>query len=405
MWSTTRFRSASGIVAVLGSITLLLAGCGGGGGPASGNPAPATSAAHTAAHGSTAAPIPQPAKLRAGERFQTLQMARPYTPAPPEHGTDDYRCFLVDPGISKTTFLTGFQFLPQNADVVHHAIFFQVTKQEVPQAEALDAKEPGDGWTCFAGTGIGNQNRNIAGAPWIAAWAPGGGETLANKGTGNKLEPGSQIVMQVHYNLLATGGKSIGTDQSGIRLRLTNRIAGLKPLHTTLLVAPIELPCPAGETGRLCDRNLAVWDVTRRFGEEAGWQVAGINLLCNDGRAPRPGNTQHCDRKARQPMVVQAVAGHMHLLGRSIKVTLNPGTSGARNLLDVPVYNFDDQGARKLAKPVTVAAGDTLRVTCTHDATLRSKLPQLETLKPRYVVWGEGTSDEMCLGVVIWTDA
>ena len=27
----------------------------------------------------------------------------------------------------------------------------------------------------------------------------------------------------------------------------------------------------------------------------------------------------------------------------------------------------------------------------------------LSSLKPRYVVWGEGTSDEMCLGVVVWS--
>ena len=51
-----------------------------------------------------------------------------------------------------------------------------------------------------------------------------------------------------------------------------------------------------------------------------------------------------------------------------------------------------------------VKAGDTLRVSCTHDATLRKQLPELQTLKPRYVVWGEGTSDEMCLGVLVYTD-
>ena len=46
--------------------------------------------------------------------------------------------------------------------------------------------------------------------------------------------------------------------------------------------------------------------------------------------------------------------------------------------------------------------GDTFRVTCTHDAGLRKLLPQLRTVAPRYVVWGDGTSDEMCLGLVIW---
>ena len=44
-------------------------------------------------------------------------------------------------------------------------------------------------------------------------------------------------------------------------------------------------------------------------------------------------------------------------------------------------------------------------MTCTYDATLRSKLPELKPLKPRYVLWGEGTSDEMCLGVLLYTPA
>ena len=37
-----------------------------------------------------------------------------------------------------------------------------------------------------------------------------------------------------------------------------------------------------------------------------------------------------------------------------------------------------------------------LRPACTHDAGLRKLLPQLRKLPPRYVVWGDGTSDEMC---------
>ena len=36
------------------------------------------------------------------------------------------------------------------------------------------------------------------------------------------MPPGSLLVMQVHYNLLATGGKPVGADQSGIRLRLAD---------------------------------------------------------------------------------------------------------------------------------------------------------------------------------------
>jgi len=34
------------------------------------------------------------------------------------------------------------------------------------------------------------------------------------------------------------------------------------------------------------------------------------------------------------------------------------------------------------------------------DPTLRQELPQLRKLPARYVVWGDGSSDEMCLGLV-----
>ena len=366
-----------------------------------GPPAPTTAAGH-ARH-----TPPPSAPLRQGERFLQLAMPHPYTPKPPNGGTDEYRCFLVDPHLTAGAFVTGSQFLPQNADIVHHAIFFRVEPADVADAARLDAEAPGDGWTCFGGTGIsagrGAFRQLRAGAAWIGAWAPGGSETLLASRTGYKMEPGSQIVMQVHYNLLATGGKPAGADRSAIRLRLMDGTANLDPLQVTLLPAPVELPCTTAESGPLCDRERSVLDVWRRFGQQAGAAVAGLNLLCNGGQKPKAGPTQHCDLRVERAGTIQAVAGHMHLLGRSIKVELNPGTPRAQTLLDVQVYNFDNQGARPLPKPVRVKPGDIYRITCTHDAALRSQLPELRPLAPRYVVWGEGTSDEMCLGIVVWS--
>ena len=349
---------------------------------------------------------PPAAPLRAGERFLSLSMSKPYTPQPTGGGTDEYRCFLVDPKLTAATYLTGSQFLPQNAEIVHHAIFFRVAPGEVAEAKQLDAQAPGEGWRCFGGTGIGGTGPSAqlsGGASWVAAWAPGGGENLVTPGTGYPLAAGSQLVMQVHYSLLATGGKSAGTDKSGIKLRLVDRGTGLTALQTKLLTAPVELPCAANESGQLCDRNTAVLNLIHRFGDPIGATVAGLNAICNGGRTPVAGVTQHCDRPVRQAGKIYAVAGHMHLLGKSIKVELNPGTPAAKTLLNIPVYNFDDQRARPMATPVAVKPGDTLRVTCTHDATLRQRLPALRTLPPRYVVWGDGTADEMCLGVVVWS--
>ncbi len=331
-------------------------------------------------------------------------MARPFTPVAGRGSTDEYRCFLIDPGFTERTFITGSQFLPQNADLVHHAIFFRVKPADVAQAVKMETDAGGHGWTCFGGTGIGSDSRARAtggAGSWIAAWAPGGDEVVLGGSTGYEMEPGSRIVMQIHYNLLSSKGKPAGSDKSGIRLRLTDGSAGLKALQTTLLPAPVELPCAEGESGPLCERKLAVINVQERFGAQSGFLIGGLNLLC--GGEPKPGPTQSCDTKVREPGTVYSVAGHMHLLGRSIQVELNPGTPKAKLLLDVPVYNFDDQGARLLPEPVKVAKGDTLRVTCTHDAGLRKMLPALQGTDPRYVVWGEGTTDEMCLGIVTWT--
>ena len=45
----------------------------------------------------------------------------------------------------------------------------------------------------------------------------------------------------------------------------------------------------------------------------------------------------------------------------------------------------------------------TLTVTCRHDQGLRDLLPAFAGQKERYVLWGEGTTDEMCLGIVLLT--
>jgi hypothetical protein len=390
------------LAAVLLAATMSCTTSKGGGGPAAAGSAAAggagTSGATHAGHGPVS--LPPPAPLRAGERFATFTLPEPYTPAAPDGATDEYRCFLIDPRLGGAAFLTGSQVLPENSEIVHHAIVFRLDPTQAEAARRLDAGTPGEGWRCFGGTGVGGGG--LGGAGWVAAWAPGAGETVLAAGTGFPMPAGSQLVLQVHYNLLGSAGRPAGSDQSGIRLRLADSGANFRAVQALQLAAPVELPCAAGESGPLCDRSAAIADLAHRFGFGARSAVEVLNRFCNSGQAPVAGNTQHCDRPVASAGTIYALAGHMHLLGRSIRVELNPGTPGARTLLDVPVYNFDNQALHPLPQPVPVKAGDTLRVTCTHDATLRRLLPQLRNLAPRYVVWGDGTSDEMCLGLVVW---
>jgi hypothetical protein len=338
--------------------------------------------------------------LREGERFLDLSMPKPYTPKAPTTGTDDYRCFLLDPKLDDSAFVTGIDVVPGRRDLVHHVILFRVGPDEIAEAKARDADAEGEGWTCFGGAGLSSEAANdpLESAPWLGAWAPGGGERVLAKDIGIPLEAGSRIIMQVHYNLL----EASHPDTSSARLRLAPGSADLAALETMLLPAPVELACRSGKTGPLCDRAAAVRDVSHRFGGQSGLMVAGLQFLCGgDPDDPRASPVQTCDRTMRTAATVRAVAGHMHLLGRSISVTLNPGTPRERLLLDTPVWDFDDQGARSLRKPAKIRPGDVLRVKCRHDQALRDDVPELQDAPERYVVWGEGTTDEMCLGIVM----
>jgi len=342
----------------------------------------------------------EPAKqtpLRAGERFVELAMPRAYTPsAPYGKGTDDYRCFVLDPHLDEDAFITGMNILPGNRDVVHHVILFRAPPETVDAVETTDAEDPGQGWTCFGDTGVEQGPNALDDAPWLGAWAPGGGEQVMAPDVGVPIEAGSKVIMQVHYNLLA--GRS--PDVSAAKLRLAPRSKDLAALQTMLLPGPVELPCrPQHDDGPLCERSDAVRDVQDRFGFSAGQMADFVHLLCGPIRA---GSVQTCDRPVNGPATLRAVAGHMHLLGRSIKIEVNPGTPKARTVLDIPVWDFDDQGARPV-EPVKLDTGDTVRVTCRHDQRLRDLLPAFEGQPDRYVVWGEGTTDEMCLGLLLVT--
>ncbi|WP_250009068.1 monooxygenase [Actinoplanes sp. M2I2] len=326
--------------------------------------------------------------LRAGEQFVQLRMAAPYTPAPPERASDDYRCVVIDPDVQRPVFLTGVQFQPQHAAMAHHAITFVVPPGAADTVRAMDDRAPGEGYTCFGMDGP------VASSTWVDTWTPGATETLLDGDLGYPMEPGSLLVVQIHYNLLGADEHTVA-DQSSVRLRQSNGTARTVPLDTLPLAAPIELPCAADESGPLCDRAAAVADVNERFGTEIGARADWLLRMCGHG-APRPASRQTCDTPAPGGVTVYATRGHMHLLGRSIKVELNPGTPEAKILLDVPDFNFDDQALHVLPDPVTLESGDTLRTTCSFDVGLRKRLPQLRQLPARYVVWGEGTADEMC---------
>jgi hypothetical protein len=345
---------------------------------------------------------PRGPEVRSGEKLLNLRMQAAYQPSAAKGVTDDYRCFLLDPKLSSDGSVVSVRIEPGQPRVVHHVILFRVASAQVGAAKRLDSGSSGPGWSCFGGTGLpAADGPSIADglndANWVAAWAPGWGGNRLPEGTGVSLPAGSQIVMQVHYNLL--NGRA--PDRSRALLTVAPKSAGLEPLHTMLLPGPVELACAKGEQGKLCDRNEALFELARKYGSNAALTPAGLLILCRgNATTPAASAVSTCDRRISAPTTIHVAAGHMHLLGAAIRLELNPGTSRAKVLLDIPRWSFHWQNAYALARSVKAEPGDVVRVTCRHDVGKRRQVGSAIPAVPRYVLWGEGTTDEMCLGIL-----
>jgi hypothetical protein len=344
---------------------------------------------------------PEQPEVREGETLLDLRMPTAYGPSAAKGVTDDYRCFLLDPKLFEDAFVTSVRIEPGQARVVHHVILFRVAPSQLETARNLDGSSPGPGWSCFGGTGLpageGGFADSLNNASWVSAWAPGWQGGRVPEGTGVPLARGSQIVMQVHYNLL--NGRR--PDRSRALLTVAPGATGLRPLQTVLLPGPVELACGKGESGRLCDRNEALFELSRKYGSGSAFVPAGLLVLCRGSAAnPVASAVSTCDRKLTSPTTIHLVAGHMHLLGAAIRLELNPGTPRAKILLDIPRWDFHWQNGYTLVRPIQAAPGDVVRVTCRHDVRKRALGERGIPRMPRYVLWGEGTTDEMCLGIL-----
>lgn len=347
----------------------------------------ATWGAATAAHASSSIPI----------TTINLKQAAPYTPKAPPGATDDYHCTLLNPHVTRTSYIISSQFFAGSAED-HHAILFLVPPNLAAQAEADNVNN--QGWSCFGETPLPNSSlAQISNTPWLSAWAPGHGADNLPKGTGILLPADSLVVMQVHYNLLV-GDKPV---TNRLVLHTVPVSTPLLPLKLDLMPAPPDIPCPAGVTGPLCSRSAELANLGQRFGQSAVGFVNTLESICGRNPSDPPeGDTTSCSWPVNESGYIVRVGAHMHLLGRTFKMVLNPGTPEAKTILDVPDYNFHYQRAYNLATPVAVKPGDTVQVTCSYDPTLAQQLPILRKVPPHFVTWGDGSSDEMCLGLM-WT--
>lgn len=328
----------------------------------------------------------------------TMQAASAYRPHAPAGATDDYHCTLVNPHVTHNSYIISSHFFPNSAEV-HHAILFLVPPGLARTAEADNVG--GKGWSCFGESALPHTSlADISNTPWLTAWAPGHGADVEPIGTGVPFPKGSLVVMQEHYNLLV-GDKPV---RSKLELDTVPETTPLDPLNLDLLPAPPNVPCPTGATGPLCSRTAELANLGQRFGESAVIFDDTIERICGENpNDPPVGDTASCTWPLGDSGYIVRLGVHMHLLGVSMKFVLDPGTPQARTLLDVPDYNFHYQRSYNLAKAVPIKPGDRVQVTCTYNPSLEQTVPILRRVPPHFVVWGDGSTDEMCLGLVLTT--
>jgi len=338
---------------------------------------------------------------------QDLVLTTPsYIPTPPKGGSDEYRCFLLNPKFAKETYLKSVTITPDNMKVSHHGILYRVSALNVATTEMLDAESAELGWPCFGDTGIPGATAFTPASPssWISFWAPGGNFKSYPTGTGMKFNAGDQFILQSHFMVMP--GYADNEKKASMKIVIEYAASTVAELKTMLVAAPIEVPCAPSESGPLCNRDAALADLAKRTSAKAALQETGLLFICGKSPTkPIPSTVSDCSQRVNSSMKIYGATPHMHQLGKNITIThTNISTGEVTTLSTRPQWNFDDQRTDWLATPIAAQIGDRISVTCTYDVGLRSLLPIYKNLSPNYVVWGEGTRDEMCLAIINYTD-
>ncbi len=325
---------------------------------------------------------------------------------------NDYRCFVLDPHITKPTYMTGYQVTPDQVKEIHHAQIFHIDAAQAAEGVAMSDQDGKAGWSCYAGPSLPDRaafkkatsasgqadlhkglSSGFSGQPGlVAGWVPGQDPVIYPDDAGILLQPGDALVLQIHYHY----DTAPTPDRTTLSLQLTPGTASVKPIDIINPIAPVEIPCNPGIVAPLCDRNAALAQDGQEYGALGTMAEPGLLGLCGKSSQQLAALFQNgvahttCDYKVPTDGNIVSVFGHMHTLGKSFRLTLDPGTPKQKVLLDIPVWNFDWQMNYPLASSIHVTTNDTIEMSCSWDRSLDPNRP------PKYIVFAEGTEDEMC---------
>jgi hypothetical protein len=269
-----------------------------------------------------------------------LKNSEPFTPEP---GADTYRCFSVPTNLTSDAFVSAVDTHPEDRETVHHVLTFIDTTGE---SAALDAKDPGPGYTCFGGPGFTTTGT-------LGGWAPGSRALSLPDNVGFQLPAGSRVVMQVHYH--PHGDHHPQADQTELGLYFSKKTP--EKLMQVIPIINQSFTIPPNDPNYQVD---AVFPILTPF-----------------------------------KLKVWFVAPHMHLLGRKMTVSMQPKDGAERCLISIDDWDFNWQGAYMFKEPIDVPVLTRFSLKAFYDNS--SANPNNPNNPPKAVSWGEETTDEMCI--------
>jgi len=292
------------------------------------------------------ADLPPPPKFAEGWRLGKpdliVKMTEPFTV--PADGPDLLQNFVIPLDIAGDKLVAAVEFHPGNKRVDHHAVLFL---DDSGKARKLDKATPEPGYANFGGPGF-----LPSGA--LGGWSVGNTPRPLPNGMGRYLKKGSDLVVQMHYH--PTG--KVETDQSEIGLYFVK-----KPVAESLKE-------PAKLVG-------SIWMANYEMDIAAG------------AKSYRRSSTYTLPKE----VIMVGVVPHMHLLGKSMKVTATMPDKTVKTLIDIKNWNYNWQDEYYYERPFKLPAGTRLDVEAVFDNSADN--PSNPSSPPKRVMWGDGTKDEM----------
>ena len=107
---------------------------------------------------------------------------------------DQYQVFVIPTGVSEAKEIRAVEIRPGNNVVDHHALVAYTNDAAViAQALALDAADPNPGYESFGDYGVEVEQFLFGG------WVPGTSPLEFPPTIGHVIEPGSHLLLQMHY--------------------------------------------------------------------------------------------------------------------------------------------------------------------------------------------------------------